>query len=83
MDHLVERYMDEETIRVFCFFLKNKFNPKDKVCEGCARYALCSNDAFKMLSFLGYIPWLEKDSNEISTLIEKMYGHQRCKQCLI
>lgn len=80
MNGLVERYMDEETIRIFCFFLRNKYNPKDPVCKGCARKNLCGRDAEKMLSFAGYIPWWEEDPT-LSELLEKSQGHQRCKNC--
>lgn len=79
MNGLIERYMDEETIRIMCFFFKNKFNPNSRVCKGCARFKLCERDACKMINACGYIPWIE-DSLE---LIKKTYGYERCSSCLL
>ena len=79
MNGLVERYMDEETIRIMCFFLKIKFDPTSQCCCGCARFKLCERDAQKMIVAQGCIPWLSK--NDIKSLIEKLYGHQRCENC--
>lgn len=80
MDNLIVRYMDEETIRIFCFFLKNKYDPVDPVCMGCARKALCKRDAGKMLKFKGYVPWW-KEEDSVKELIEKLHGKQRCSNC--
>lgn len=80
MNGLIQRYMDEETIRIFCFFLKIKFNPRDSCCLHCTRYKLCEHDAVKLLQVYGYIPWLEEDVND---LIEKVYGHQKCRDCIL
>jgi len=73
LNGLIERYMDDETTRLICFFIKRKFNPEDPCCKGCARFALCLRDAMK-----GNVPWLKED---IDDLIEKLYGHQRCRNC--
>jgi len=79
MSELVERYMDEETIRITCFFLRVKFDPENPCCKGCARYKFCLRDAKKMVAAIGYIPWLTK--SDVKSLIEKTYGHQRCENC--
>jgi len=80
MDNLIERYMDEETIRIFCFFIRNKYDPREPVCKGCARLSFCKRDAEKMLKFKGYIPWWEDDA-EVKELVEKLHGKQRCANC--
>lgn len=79
MNGLVDRYMDEETIRIICFFLKIKFDPNGQCCKACARYKLCERDAKKMIGACGCIPWLLGD--DLKTLMEKRFGHQRCEDC--
>ena len=79
MNGLVERYMNEETIRIMCFFLRIKFDPHGPCCQGCARYSLCERDAKKMIDTYGYVPWLL--NNDLKDLMEKRFGHQRCGEC--
>lgn len=59
MEKIVNKYMDDETTRIFCFFLRNKFDPESRICKGCARFQMCERDAKKMIAILKYIPWLE------------------------
>jgi len=78
-----ERFMDEETIRIFCFFLRNKYSPLSRVCQGCARKELCERDARKMIIFKGEIPWWgEKEEGALlREYLEKRFGKQRCESC--
>ena len=79
MNGVVERYMDDETTRLMCFFIKNKFDPSNPCCKACARRKLCERDAAKMICFKGSIPWLL--DNDIEDLIDKTLGPRRCRGC--
>lgn len=57
-EHL-EKFMDDETTRIFCFFIRIKFDPESQICRNCARRSFCEKDAKKMLEFWKTIPWLE------------------------
>jgi len=83
MSSVLERFMDEETIRIFCFFLRNKYSPYEKVCQGCARRKLCERDARKMISFLGDVPWWGEEikTKLMREFIEQRSGKQRCESC--
>lgn len=83
MSEVFERYMNEETIRLFCCFCKNKFSPKDRTCKNCARYSYCLRDIKKMREFLKKVPWWKVDEldEELDDLIEKIQGQQRCGSC--
>lgn len=59
MKEIIDKFMNDETTRLFCFFMRVQFDHEKKICQGCARFELCKRDAKKMLKFLGYIPWIE------------------------
>lgn len=76
---MIERFMDDETIRLFCFFVTNKYNPSSEVCKHCARSLTCARDMQKSFARGKNVSQAEKELLE--ELLEKQFGIRKCKSC--